>query len=139
MLCEACHKNDATVHLTQTFYKPVDGHEQGTTKQHFCQECADAYFARTPGMNPSRGLICLSDPYRSRLYDMLEAAHPEAFDNHDTEACRRGSRIMTQFLREHLKKDGIEVTGDAFDTLCQDFFGSHHFYTRSDEFKRKKR
>lgn len=86
-----------------------------------------------------RGASCLSDSYRSRLYDLLEATHPAAFDNHDSEACRCGSELMTSFLREQLKKDGIEVSGDAFDMLCLDFFGSHHFYTRSDEFNRKKR
>lgn len=86
-----------------------------------------------------RKLICLSDGYRSRLYDMLEAAHPEAFDNHNTEACRRSSELMTDFLREQLKKDKIEVSGDAFDMLCLDFFGSHHFYSRQDEYHRKKR
>jgi hypothetical protein len=90
-------------------------------------------------MNSARGLICLSDAYRTRLYDLLEKTNPEAFDNHDTDACRRGSKIMTHFLREHLKKDGVEVSGDAFDMLCRDFFSSHHYYTRSDEFKRKKR
>jgi hypothetical protein len=70
---------------------------------------------------------------------MLEAAHPEAFDSHDSEACRRGSELMMNFLREQLKKQHVEVTGDAFEMLCQDFFGSHHFYTRQDEFNRKKR
>ena len=127
------------VHLTKTNYAPGSGEELGTEQQHFCEQCADAYFASSPGMNAMRNLICLSDSYRSKLYDLLEEAHPEAFDNHDTEACRRGGEIMTHFLREHLKRDGVEVSGDAFDMLCQDFFGSHHFYTRSDEFKRKNR
>jgi protein-arginine kinase activator protein McsA len=139
MLCQQCGKREATVHLTKTNYAPELGEVVGTEKQHFCEPCADAYFAATPGMNAMRNLICLSDSYRSKLYDLLEDVHPEAFDNHDTEACRRGSETMMKFLREHLKKDGVEVTGDAFDMLCQDFFGSHHFYTRSDEFNRKKR
>lgn len=106
-------------------------------KQHLCNECADAFFASTPGMNSSRGLICLSDSYRSRLYDLLEIAHPEAFDNSDSEACKRGGKLMQDFLREHLKKDKIEMNEDAFGMLCHDFFGSHHFYTRVDEHKRK--
>jgi hypothetical protein len=89
-------------------------------------------------MNAMRNLICLADSYRSKLYDLLEDSHPAAFDNHDSEACRRGSELMTKFLREHLRKDCVEVSGDAFDMLCQDFFGSHHFYTRLDEFNRKK-
>src|SRR5882724_7874438 len=104
MLCEACHKREAMVHLT-TAEKPAWLPKAWLPQeQHLCQECAEAYFASTPGMNSSRGLICLSDSYRSKLYDMLETAHPEAFDNHDTEVCRRGSKLMTNFLCEHLKK-----------------------------------
>jgi hypothetical protein len=127
------------VHLTQTSYVAGSPEERGTEKQHFCEQCADAYFASTPGMNSSRGLICLSDSYRSKLYDLLETAHPEAFDNHDDEACRGGSEAMRKFLRKHLKQDKVKVSGDALEMLCQDFFGSHHFYTRLDEFNRKKR
>src|SRR5215472_9699288 len=100
MLCQACQKNEATVHLTQTFYEAGEGHETGTTEKHFCQGCADAYLAAEPGMNSMRKLICLSDEYRSRLYNLLEAVHPEAFDNSTTEACRRGSELMRKFLRE---------------------------------------
>jgi hypothetical protein len=126
------------VHLTTTDYAEGLGQDPGTQrKQHFCEQCADEYFANTPGMNSSRGLICLSDSYRSKLYDLLEEAHPEAFDNHDAEACGRGSELMRNFLREHLTKDKIELNDDAFDMLCSDFFCSHHFYTRADEFKRK--
>jgi hypothetical protein len=138
MLCEMCHQREATVHLTQTFYKAVAGHEPGTQKQHLCQECADTYFACTPGMNSMRGLICLSDEYRSKLYGLLETAHPEAFDNHDTDACRRGSKVMREFLCEHLKKENIGVNEDAFDMLCQSFFCSREFYARADEYKQKK-
>ena len=86
-----------------------------------------------------RGLICLSDSYRSRLYDLLEATHPEAFDNEDTEACRHGSQLMSDFLREQLKKENIVLNEDAFGMLCCEFFGSHHFYSRLDSFKRKQR
>jgi hypothetical protein len=107
-------------------------------KEHFCRQCADAYFARTPGMNSMRGLICLSDSYRSRLYDLLEAIHPEVFDDTDDEANRGRSDLMQGFLREQLRKDKMEVGGDAFDMLCGDFYCSHHFYTRVDEFKRRK-
>jgi hypothetical protein len=46
-----------------------------------------------------------SDEYRSKLFGLPETAHPEAFDNHDTGACRRGSKVMREFLREHLKKE----------------------------------
>ena len=127
------------VHLTATVGGENLGQQPGTQReQHFCQECADSYFACMPGMNSMRHLLCLSDSYRSKLYDLLEIAHPEAFDNSDTEACRRGSELMRNFLREHLTKDKIELNEEAFDMLCGDFFGSHHFYSRADEYKRKK-
>jgi len=138
MLCQQCGK-EATVHLTRKTHAAGSGEEPVTVEHHFCQTCADAYYANTPGMNPMRSLISLSDSYRFKLYDLLEKAHPEAFDNHDTEACRRSSQIMRTFLRERFKQDGLEVSGDAFDMLCSDFFGSHHFYTRLREFNRKKK
>ena len=115
------------------------GQETGTQREkHFCEQCADTYFACTPGMNPARHLICLSDSYRAKIYDLLETAHPEAFDNSTTELCRRGSELMRRFLRGNLTKDKIELNDDGFEMLCQDFFGSHYFYSRSDEYKRKK-
>ena len=139
MLCESCHQRDAVVHLTTTACAEGRGQEPGTPReQHFCEQCADTYFACTPGMNSARHLICLSDSFRTRLYDLLEMTHPEAFDNSTTEACRRGSELMRSFLREHLTKDKIELNEDAFEMLAGDFFGSHHFYTRVDEYKRKK-
>jgi hypothetical protein len=125
------------VHLATTVEIP--GQEPGAQReQHFCEQCADEYFAQMPGMNSSRGLIRLSDSYRSKLYDLLEAAHPEAFDNSDTKACLRGSELMRNFLRERLTKDKIELNDDGFNMLCFDFFGSHHFYSRIDEHKKKK-
>jgi protein-arginine kinase activator protein McsA len=139
MLCESCHQREAMVHLTTTVH--VEGLDQGPgteREQHFCQVCADAYFACTPEMNSMRHLICLSDSYRAKLYDLLETAHPEAFDNSTTEACQRGSELMRRFLREHLTKDKIELNDDAFGMLLGDFFGSHHFYTRIDEYNRRK-
>jgi len=139
MFCEACHQREAIVHLTTTAYGEGLGQEPMIERaQHFCGQCADTYFSCTPGMNSSRGLICLSDSYRSKLHDLLEATHPEAFDNKDAETCRQMSALMEEFLREHLKKDNIEVNDDAFGMLCQDFFCSHHFYSRADEYKRKK-
>src|SRR5258706_10930781 len=139
MFCEACHQREATVHLATMVHAHGLGQELETKQeQHFCGQCADNYFSCTPGMNSARGLICLSDSYRSKLYEGLEAVHPEAFDNTDDEACRRGGELMQSFLREHLKKDKIEVNEDAFDMLCRDFFCSHHFYSRVDEHKRKK-
>jgi len=89
-------------------------------------------------MNSSRGLICVSDWYRSKLYDLLETAHPEAFDNSTIESCRRGSELMRRFLREHLTQDKIEVNEDAFNMLLGDFLGSHHFYTRIDDYNKRK-
>jgi protein-arginine kinase activator protein McsA len=140
MLCESCHQRDAMVHLTTIVEAEGFGQESGTQReQHFCEQCADTYFACTPGMNSARDLIRLSDSYRSKLYDLLEATHPEAFDNSDTEACRRASELMRSFLRERLTKDGIEINEDGFNMLCGDFFASHHFYSRQAEFKRKKR
>jgi len=127
------HGGDDAIRAASLFQEPGTQREQ-----HFCQECADSYFACTPGLNSARDLICLSGSYRSKLYDLLEATHPEAFDNSDTEACLRGSEVMRSFLREHLTKDKIELNEDAFDMLLGDFCGSHHFYTRADEYKRKK-
>lgn len=137
MLCEACHQREARAHLTQTFYEGAAGHEPGTTERHFCQECADAYFAGTPGMNAMRDLICLSDSYRTKLYDLLETTHPEAFDNHDTEASRRGSNLTREFLREQFKKDNIEVNSDVFDMLLGSFW-SREFYDRAKQYRKKK-
>lgn len=137
MLCEMCHQREATAHITETMYVASDGKEPGTKMQHLCQQCADTYFACTPGMNPNRGLICLSDAYRTKLHDLLEKTHPEAFDNDDTEACRRGSDITRDFLREQLKKENIEVNGDAFEMLCVSFW-SGEFYARAEEYRRKK-
>ena len=127
------------VHLTTTVEAEGLDSEPGNQRaQHLCEECADGYFACTLGMNSARHLICLSDSYRSKLYDILATVHPEAFDNSDTEACRRGSELMRKFLREHLTKDKIELNEDAFDMLCGDFYCSHHFYSRADEYKRNK-
>jgi hypothetical protein len=138
MLCQQCQTREAMVHLTQT--TQVDSIDESVPgKLHFCESCSDAYFANTPGMNSNRGLICLSDAYRSKLYDQLEVAHPEAFDQSDDKACDHSSQLMRDFLREHLDKDNVAVNEDAFEMLCQDFFCSHHFYTRLDEFHQKKR
>jgi len=139
MLCESCHQREAVRHLTQIAFEQGFGQEPGTQReQHFCEQCADTYFACTPGMNPRRDHICLSDSYRAKLYVLLEATHPEAFDDKDAETCQRASDLMQDFLREHLTKDKIELNEDAFEMLCRDFFGSHHFYRHADEHKRKK-
>jgi hypothetical protein len=91
-----------------------------------------------PGINSSRDLICFSDWYRSKLYDLLKVEQPEAFDYHDTEACERGGELTRTFLRQELAKNGIELNEDGFSMLWSDFNCSHHFYSRADEYKRRK-
>ena len=112
------------------------GSRRGRDK-HFCKQCADKYYKRTPGMNSARDLIRLSDFYRSKLYDVLEKKHPEAFDNSTSEACLTGSELMRRFLREQLRKDNMKVSGDALEMLCIDFFSSRHFYDRIEKVKAK--
>ena len=86
-----------------------------------------------------RCLICLSDSYRSRLYDLLEATHPEAFyEGEDPALMERAAQTTNAFFREQLKKEGVKVNKTAFDMLYIDFIGSHHFYTRRQEYKKKK-
>lgn len=139
MLCEICQQREAMVHLGAAVQaESSEAKQAGQWQRHFCQECADEYFARTPGMNASRDLICLSDWYRSKLYDLLEVEHPEAFDYSDTAACVRGSELMRLFLREQLTTAGIKLNNDGFEMLWNDFNCSHHFYKRADEYKRKK-
>jgi hypothetical protein len=130
MLCQACKKRDALVQLSLGSSR--------RKQKHYCRECADRYYARTPGMNSARDLIRLSNFYRSKLYDELEARHPEAFDNSDREACLRGSDLMRRYLKKRLTKDGIKLNRDGFDMLCLDFFGSHHFYERAGKLKKRK-
>jgi hypothetical protein len=89
-------------------------------------------------MNSARDLIRLSESYRSKLYDELEVKHPEAFDNSDDEACRRGTEVMCRFLKKRLTKDNIKLNKDGFDMLCRDFFGSRHAYERAEKLKSKK-
>ena len=139
MLCQVCNHREATVHLTKTIYKRAAVvHEPDRTEQHLCQECADTFFAAIPGMkNAMRDLICLSDSYRSKLYDLLESIHPEAFDNHDTEACRRASKLTRNFLREQFKKDSIEVNDEVFNMLLGSFW-SGEFYDRAKRYTKKK-
>jgi len=128
------------VHLTKTVHQANADMKPGTEeKQHFCEQCAHDYFGNTPGMSAMRDLICLSDSYRSRLYDQLEAAHPEAFnDDEDPESMARAANAMNTFLREQLKKERVEVSEEVFKMLYCDFIESHHFYTRRDDYKRRK-
>jgi|SRR5262245_16127756 len=133
MLCQSCKKREAFIHLSGGTKLSL----RSRKSKHYCRQCADAYFARTPGMNSSRDLIRLSDYYRSKLYDQLEARHPEVFDNSDDEACLRGSEVMRRFLKDRLTKDKIKLNRDGFEMLCRDFFGSHHFYDRIDKLRSK--
>jgi hypothetical protein len=60
-------------------------------------------------MNSARDLIKLSESYHSRLYDEIEAKHPEAFDNSDNEACGRGTELMSRLLKERLTKRQYKI------------------------------
>jgi len=140
MLCESCHQKPATLHTSKIIYDAA-GVAGTTQEQHFCEQCADVYHACTPGLNHLRDLICLSDFYRSRLYDLLETSYPAAFegsDNLGTEARIERVKCIQAFLREQLKKDGIELNESGFLMLYGDFIGSYHFYTRKDEFNKRK-
>jgi len=124
MFCQTCNRKEALVHISGV----------STPSEHFCRACADAYYRRN-GMNSARNLIQLSLFYRTKLYDELELAHPEAFDNSDVEACNRGVEVMCLFLKRRLAEDNIELNEDGFDMLLQDFFGSHLFYERADRLR----
>ena len=148
-----CKERGATVHLTQTSQEfevdegvdpeTVDlgfipNKEVDQTEHHFCEECADKYFASTPGMNSARGLICLSDAYREKLYDKLEAELPEIFIETDDQVLMgKRAETMSEFLREELKREGIEVNEDAFGMLFSGLFCTYHFYDRQDRFNGK--
>jgi len=44
---------------------------------------------------------------------------------------------MSEFLREELKREGIEVNEDAFGMLFSGLFCTYHFYDRQDRFNGK--
>lgn len=112
--------------------------EIGNGERHFCEKCADKFFAGTPGMNSARHLICLSDAYRSRLLDKVEAELPEAFyEGDDLKRERTVSEKMTQFLRRELEREGIPIEGDAFVMLWADLFCGAAFYERRDKYNRE--
>ena len=133
MLCEMCQKNVAVVHLTTE--NRGDVRESGpriTTKHHFCEDCADKYFASMPGMNASRDLIQLSDRCRSKLYDLLEVEHPEVFQRGDNDHLFECANIMGKFLFEQLKREGVELNEGGFGMLLGGFIGSAEYYERCD-------
>ena len=147
-----CKERGATVHLTQTsqVFEAEEGVDPETvdlaaiphkemTEHHFCEECADKFFASTPEMNSTRGLICLSDAYREKLCDKLEAQLPEIFiDTDDQVLMGKRAAKMAEFFRNELKREGIEVSGDAFGMLFSDLFCTFHFYDRQDRFNESK-
>jgi hypothetical protein len=148
MLCEVCKEREAMVHLNTTRELEVEEgvdpesvdveavmKEAGITERHFCEECADKYFASTPGMNSSRSLICLSDGYRRKLLDKVEAELPEAFyDGEESKRMREVSEKMMEFLKRELEREGIPVERDAFLMLWSDLFCGAEFYERRDRF-----
>ena len=98
------------------------------SERHFCEECADRYYASTPEMNSSRRLICLSEAYRRRLLDKVEAELPEAFyEGEDQKRSREVNEKMMEFLKRELERDGIPVEGDAFWMLYADLFCKAEF------------
>jgi hypothetical protein len=138
MLCDKCQKREALVHLgSSTEQGEIFTNSGVVWEKHFCKDCADEYYAQTPGLNSSRDLICLSNWYRSKLYDLLELECPEVFDYSDSEACERGSELTRVFLLEQLKKNGIELSEDGFEMLWIDLNCSNHFYKRADDIKNR--
>jgi hypothetical protein len=133
MICQHCKKKDALVHFSSGF--TASGRSRA--RKHYCRQCADDYYSRTPGMNSERNLIRLSNFYRSKLYDELESQSPEVLDNSTREACIRNSELMRRFFKKRLVQDNIRLNKDAFDMLCNDFCFSGHFYARADQLKAK--
>ncbi len=139
MLCEICKKREAVVHLGD-FKEPENNESDSQVEwqRQFCRECADEYYAKTPGMNSSRDLICLSDWYRNKLYNLLELECPEAFDYSDNKACELSGELTRVFLQNQLDKNDIKLNEDGFEMLWVDLNCSHHFYKRADEIKRRR-
>jgi protein-arginine kinase activator protein McsA len=135
MLCEICHQRKATVHVTKTVESAIE-QGPGSTEFHFCDQCAETQLESKLQTKLPRDLIRLSDEYRATLFDLLEKTHPEAFDNHGIEACRRGSKLTREFLREQFKKDNIGVNDEVFNMLLVSFW-SGEFYARAKKYGRK--
>jgi len=137
MLCDYCKQQDASVHITQAGEGPFKMGLGQTNKLHLCTDCADKLFAASPGTNQMRNQICLSDFYRTKLFDLLEATHPEVFyRGNDNTKLHEISKLMESLLREQLKKDGVELNEDAFQMLRSDLCFSHHYYDRADDYNK---
>lgn len=127
MLCEICKQNEAMIHTGTVF----DESAAPAFEHHYCRDCYDDY-CKSNGMNSARDLVQLSERYRSKLYDALERDHPEVFQ-HGMED--NSGRIMTAFLAEELKREGIEINEDGFGMLLGSFIGAAEFYERRDRRK----
>ncbi len=132
MVCQSCKQAPAMEHITMFHH--------GERKQlEFCSECADEYYKATPGMVGSRGLICLSEAYRDRLYRRLETAHPEVFDEPKDPANMTANRdTLRQFLEAALRDDHIEVSSDGLEMLLVDFACSNHFFQKQQAVQRRR-
>jgi hypothetical protein len=128
MLCEMCHQKEALIHLSGKRTVAGESAPPVLFEHHFCEDCHDEY-CKTQGMNSSRDLIKLSERYRSKLYDLLEAQHPEVFPAGD-DKLREAAKTMEKFLRAQLKHEGIEVNEDGFGMLFGPFIGSSEFHDR---------
>jgi hypothetical protein len=134
MFCEVCHQKEAMVHLSGSRTAAGESTPPVKFERHFCEDCHDEY-CKTQGMNSSRDLIQLSERYRSKLYDLLEAQHPEVVRAGD-DKLGEAAEAMEKFLRAQLKQEGIEVNEDGFAMLFGPFIGSAEFYDRCDRHKR---
>jgi hypothetical protein len=140
MLCDKCQEREATHHIISGVPGAGKGEELGMERErHFCERCLDEYLSATPGMSPMRGLIRLSDSYRSKLYDLLAASHPEAFyAGEDYALNQQAGDAARIFLREQFQKEGIGLNEEAFQMLYCDFMLSYHFYTCRNKYNQRK-
>jgi hypothetical protein len=126
MLCEMCQKKTATVHFNISRAEIGESSPPVKTEYHYCEECADEYYKKS-GMNAFRDLMQLSNRYRSKLYDILEAKQPEVFRAGNE---RRGAEAMRRFLWDQLTQEGVKLEEDVFGMLFHGFVGSSEFYER---------
>jgi hypothetical protein len=99
-----------------------------TEVHHFCEVCADEFFKKSD-LNSTRKLIQFSPEYRAKLFDRLEAAHPEIFEASDAEMGRAVNTVY-EFLREQLKSEGVELNDDGLGMLAVGFWGADEWHQR---------